>query len=337
MDLHERLAGYLSDRLGTAVRVSGFARKSGGASRETYLFDAAWTENGTTVERGYVLRRDPVASVLESDRTLEVRVLRAAHALGLPTPKVSFQELAGDALERPFCILERLSGTPTPPTFPAAYPVEMRQRTAEDFVSILARIHAADWRSQDLDLLDAPGPGETAARRAIDHWRRIYEQDRIEAHPILERGFGWLERNVPSTDVVTLVHGDYRSGNYLHDESGRITAMLDWEMAHFGDPHEDLGWAAMPYWSCEGRAGGLEHEGEMIARYERATGTRVDRARVHFYKVLGTVKMAAISLTGVKSFCEARSAEPTLAIVGIVLGRLGVELLQLLGLDARKG
>ena len=96
MELHERLAGYLSERLGTEVRVSGFGRKSGGASRETYLFDASWTENGAAVERGYVLRRDPVASVLESDRTLEVRVLQAAHALGLPTPKVSWQELTGD-------------------------------------------------------------------------------------------------------------------------------------------------------------------------------------------------------------------------------------------------
>lgn len=309
MELHERLAGYLSARVGTDVRVSGFARKSGGASRETYLFDAAWSEGGATVERGYVLRRDPVASVLESDRTLE----------------------------RPFCIMERLPGTPTPPTFPAAYPEEMRRRTAADFVSILARIHAADWRRHELDVLDDPGPGTAAARRAVDHWRRIYEQDRIEAHPILDRGFGWLERNIPSTDVITLVHGDYRSGNYLHDESGRITAMLDWEMAHYGDPHEDLGWAAMPYWSCEGRAGGLQSEDAMIAHYEREAGVTVDRARVHFYKVLGTVKMAAISLTGVKSLCEARSAEPTLGIVGIVLGRLSVELLQLLGIGtARK-
>jgi aminoglycoside phosphotransferase (APT) family kinase protein len=330
MELHERLAGYLSERLGTAVRVSGFARKSGGASRETYLFDASWQDGGHPVQRGYVLRRDPVASVLESDRTTEFQVLEAAHALGLPTPKVSWLELTSEPLERPFCIMERLPGAPTPPTFPAAYPVEMRARCAEDFVSILARIHAADWRSRPLDALDDPGTGVTAARRAIDRWRGIYEQDRIEAHPILERGFGWLERNLPSTDVVTMVHGDYRSGNYLHDETGRITAMLDWEMAHFGDPHEDLGWAAMPYWSCEGRAGGLEHEDQMIARYERATATTVDRARVHFYKVLGTVKMAAISLTGVKSLCDARSAEPTLAVVGLLLGRLSVELLQLL-------
>lgn len=337
MELHDRLTAYLSERIGTPVRISGLARKSGGASRETYLFDAAWQENGAEVQRGYVLRRDPVASVLESDRTTEFQVLEAAHALGLPTPKVCWLELTSGPLERPFCIMERLPGTPTPPTFPAAYPVEMRARCAEDFVAILARIHAADWRSHALDALDDPGPGVTAARRAVDHWRRIYEQDRVEPHPILERGFGWLERNLPSTDVITLVHGDYRSGNYLHDETGRITAMLDWEMAHFGDPHEDLGWATMPYWSCEGRAGGLEDESDLLARYERVTGTTVDRARVHFYKVLGTVKMAAISLTGVKSLCDARSAEPTLAVVGILLGRLSVELLELLDVgSARK-
>lgn len=334
MELHERLAGYLSDRVGSEVRVSGFARKSGGASRETYLFDARWEENGDVVERGYVLRRDPVASVLASDRVLEFRVLEAAHALGLPSPKVTWLELTGEALERPFCIMERLPGVPTPPTFPAAYPIEMRRRTADDFMAILARIHGADWSGRAADVLDDPGLGTAAARRAVDVWRRIYLQDRLEPQPILERGFGWLERNLPSNDVITLVHGDYRSGNYLHDETGRITAMLDWEMAHLGDPHEDLGWAAMPYWSCEGRACGLESEDEMIRRYERASGTTVDRARVHFYKVLGTVKMAAISLTGVKSLCDGRSAEPTLAVVGILLGRLSTELLRLLDVSA---
>ena len=72
----------------------------------------------------------------------------------------------------------------------------------------------------------------------------------------------------------------------------------------------------------------------MIRSYEHASGTTVDRARVHFYKVLGTVKMAVISLTGVRSYCEARSAEPTLAVVGLLIGRLSTELLQLLDVAA---
>ncbi|MEW6268290.1 MAG: phosphotransferase family protein [Thermodesulfobacteriota bacterium] len=337
MALAEKLESYLSGKLGTQVRVTSLARKSGGASRETYLFDAAWQEDGRGVQRGYVLRRDPVASVLESDRTLEYRVLEGAAALGIPVPKVCWLELSTEPLERPFFVMERVDGTPTPPSFPPAYPAEMRARTASDFVSILARIHAADWRRLELDVLDDPGPGTEAARRAVTHWRRVFEQDRVEAQPVLERGFAWLERNLPATEHTTLVHGDYRSGNYLHLPDGRITAMLDWEMAHLGDPHEDLGWATMPYWSSAGRAGGLEETDEMLARYERASGTKVDRERVHFYQVLGTVKMAVISLTGVRSLCEGRSADPTLAVVGLLLGRLSVELLRLLGVGPAGG
>jgi aminoglycoside phosphotransferase (APT) family kinase protein len=322
MSLANQVEAYLGAKLGASVRVEGFARRSGGASRETYLFDAHWSEGAVSRQQGYVLRRDPVASLLESDRTHEYRAIDAAARIGIPVPRVCWLELDGRALERPFFIMERVAGMPTPPTFPATYPAEMRARTADDFISLLARIHAADWRAAGFDFLEDPGPGTAAARRAVDLWRGIHDADRIEPHPILARAFGWLERNLPSVERVTLVHGDYRSGNYLHDEDGRITAVLDWEMVHLGDPLEDLGWATMPYWSSEGRAGGLEPEAEMVARYERCTGGAVDRARLRFYQILGSVKMMVISLTGVRNFCQGRSAEPTLAVVGIIAGRL---------------
>ncbi len=331
MSLHERLERYLSARLGTSVGVANLVRKSGGASRETYLFDARWQEGPTAREQGFVLRRDPVASLLESDRTHEFRVLRSAARIGIPVPVARWLELDPAPLERPFFIMERAEGVPTPPTFPGAYPEAMRARVAEQFIDILARIHGADWRALGFDFLDDPGSGEAAARRAVQTWRTIYEQDRLEPNPVMARALGWLEANVPHSDRVTLVHGDYRSGNYLHDTEGRITAMLDWELTHLGDPHEDLGWATMPYWYCEDRAGGLEREADMVARYERATGTRVDPARLRFYQVLGSVKMFAISLTGVKNYCEGRSAEPTLAVVGYLTGRLMREIMQLLG------
>lgn len=330
MSLQERLGAYLSQQVGATVSIESFARRSGGASRETYLFDAAWSENGTRVRRGYVLRRDPVASLLESDRTHEFRVLEAASRLGVPVPRTCWLELHCAPLARPFFIMERVEGMPTPPTFPAAYPIEMRERVAADFMAILARIHGADWRALGFSFLDDPGCGEAPARRAIQNWRRIFEQDRLEPHPLVDRAFGWLEAHLPSTDRVTLVHGDYRSGNYLHDDQGRITAMLDWEMTHLGDPHEDLGWATMPYWSCEERACGLEREADMIARYERLAGAKVDRDRLRFYQVLGELKMLVISLTGVRNYCEGRSSEPTLAVVAFLSPRLGRELTALL-------
>lgn len=331
MDLGSRLGAYLSGRLGRDVVVENLARKSGGASRETWLFDLR-AAGGDAAAESFVLRRDPVASLLESDRTHEYRVLEAAGSLGIPVPRVRWLELDAAPLERPFFVMERVDGMPTPPTFPPGYPDGMRERAAEDFVAILARIHRADWRACGFDFLADPGPGTASARHAVDTWRSIYEKDRIEAHPDLARAFAWLEAHLPSTDRVAIVHGDFRSGNYLHDETGRITAMLDWEMTHLGDPHEDLGWATMPYWSSGGRAGGLLPQDDLFARYESLSGMAVDRARVRFYQVLGTLKMMVIALTGVRNFCEGRTNEPTLAIVGLLNGRLSRELCALAGL-----
>lgn len=334
MSVAPRLEAYLSGQIGTPVRVSGFARKSGGASRETYLFEASWEG---VAEQAFVLRRDPVASLLESERSHEYRVLEAAVGLGIPVPRVRWLELGPEALDRPFFVMERVEGMVTPPTFPPAYPDEMRERAADDFVSILARIHRADWQALGFDFLPSPGAGIQPARGAVDLWRGIFEKDRIEAHPILTRAFAWLDARLPETDRVTLVHGDFRSGNYLHDAEGRITAMLDWEMAHLGDPHEDLGWAAMPYWSSAGRVCGLLPLDDFLARWEQRTGFSADRGRLRFYQVLGTVKMMTIALTGVRNLCEGRTSEPTLAIVGILNGRLGRELLELMDVAAGAG
>lgn len=332
MSIGPRLEAFLAARIGAPVQVSALARKSGGASRETYLFDAEWEGSE---RRGFVLRRDPVASLLESDRSHEYRVLEAARGLGVPVPVVRWLELGREALDRPFFVMERVDGMVTPPTFPQAYPDEMRDRCADDFVSILASIHRADWRALGFDFLDAPAPGRDPARRAVDLWRGIFEKDRIEPNPVLTRAFDWMEEHLPESDVITLVHADYRSGNYLHDGAGRITAMLDWEMAHLGDPHEDLGWAAMPYWASGGRVCGLLPLPDLVARWESLTGMRADPARLRFYQVLGTAKMMSIALTGVRNLCEGRTNEPTLAIVGLLNGRLARELLELVGAGER--
>lgn len=336
MSLANRIADVLGAHLGREVSIEGFARKSGGASRETYLFDALWPESGAMQRRGYVLRRDPIASLLESDRTHEYRVIEAAGRLGIPVPRTVLLELRAEVLDRPFFVMERVDGMPTPPSFPAAYPDEMRDRVAREFLEILARLHAADWRAHGFDFLPHPGDGDGPARIAIAQWRKVFDQDRVEAHPLLERAFGWLATHAPAARRITIVHGDYRSGNYLHDMNGGISAILDWEMAHLGDPLEDLGWATMPYWSSQGRVCGHEPEDAAVARYEALTGAPVDRDALRFWQVLGTVKMAVISLTGVKSYCEGRSNEPILPIVACLMARLLGELCALLDLTEER-
>ena len=92
-----------------------------------------------------------------------------------------------------------------------------------------------------------------------------------EHYPILDAAFAWLKANPVVTDRIVIVHGDYRSGNYLYDENG-IIAMLDWEMAHLGDPMEDLGWASMMFWGREELAGGLMEREAFYRLYEQKTG-----------------------------------------------------------------
>jgi aminoglycoside phosphotransferase (APT) family kinase protein len=330
----KRLAAFLSARIGAAVRVGDLVRKSGGGSRETWLFDAEWEEAGETRRRSLVLRRDPPASLLDSDREREFRLLQRLHGSGIPVPKVEWFESSPEWLERPFFVMERVPGTPTPPTFPSARDPVQREQAARDFVAILARLHRLDWATLGLGFL--PGLEERPpAKVQLEAWRQIYARERPAHEPLLELAFRRLERALPPTDCVTLVHGDFRSGNYLTDDAGHITAMLDWEMAHLGDPMEDLGWACMKFWSGGGRACGLLDRQELFRRYQAASGIPVDAARVAFYELLGNVKMAIICMTGMRSFAEGRASDTVLGLVGLMIPRLLDDIAAQIGMTAR--
>jgi aminoglycoside phosphotransferase (APT) family kinase protein len=325
----ERLRSYLSDKLGeaAAVAVHRLERIGGGASRETWLVDAEWEEAGDRSVRPLIVRRDPPASLLDSDRRTEFRVLSAASNIGIPVPRMYWLEEDGRWLDRPFMVMERMPGTAPPVVVPATERAETRHRLAEQFVDHLAKIHRADWRRLGLGFLDVPSPGTAAARAQVEWWEREYQRSKLEERPVLAIALDWLSRHLPETRDITLVHADYRAGNVLY-QGDRITAILDWEMAHLGDPMEDLAWAVLRFWSSADLCQGMLTHDEMLAAYERAAGLTVDRERVFFYEILGAVKMAVISLTGVKSFCEGRHFDPVLALVGYMIPRLETDLIE---------
>jgi aminoglycoside phosphotransferase (APT) family kinase protein len=332
--MKDRLSTFLSTKIGAPVQVLELSRKSGGGSRETWLFDAQWPENGRIRRRSLVLRRDPTASLLDSDREREFRLLRQLHGIGIPVPKVEWFESSPEWLERPFFIMERAPGDPTPPTFPSTGDPAQRDRAARDFVDILAHIHRLDWKEAGLAFL--PGLDRTAppAKVQVDEWHRLYAQERLAHEPLLDLAFRRLEERIPATDRVTLVHGDFRSGNYLLDDTGHITAMLDWEMAHLGDPMEDLGWACMKFWSGGGRVCGLLDRELFFQRYHEASGIPVDHGRVAFYELLGNVKMTIISMTGMRSLAEGRASDVILAYVGFMIPRLLQDIARQLGVSS---
>jgi aminoglycoside phosphotransferase (APT) family kinase protein len=337
MQMQERVREYLSTRLGVPdVSVSGLHRIPGGASRETWSFDARWRDNGRDVSRGFILRRDPDASLLLTERDIEFRVMEAVAAYGVPVPRMHWLETDGDWLDRPFFVMERIDGCETSPSKVLMDPrfFAARDRLAQRFVDILARIHAFDWRAGGLDFLGVPATEADCAVREIEKWEAVVDRDALEPQPVLRASFRWLRRHLPPPAPRTvLVHADYRTGNLLCTPDGDIKGVLDWEMTHLGDPIEDVAWACIRPWRWLGdeKIGGLMERDDFYRRYAEATGFEVDEVAVRFWEQLGNLKLAAIFLTGARSLCDGRTRSPMMAFLGRNIARLELEITDLMG------
>ena len=339
--LEQRIEEYLKTKQPRAkgLTVTNLVRIPGGASRETWSFDARWNEQGKDVLRGFVLRRDPDASLLDTDRDVEFRAMAAVRSQGVPVPEMHWLETDRRWLERPFFVMERVDGCETSPQkllFDPTY-VRVHPQIAAAFVDILARIHAVDWRALGLSAicgLGAPPESDRCAATEIGKWESVVDREALEPQPVLRAAFSWLRRNQPPlAQRVVLVHADYRTGNFLFNAEGQIKAMLDWEMVHLGDPLEDVAWACIrPWrWSGDERVGGLMERTEFYRRYEEASGLRVNEEAIRFWEVLGNLKLAAIFLTGARSFCEGRTRAPMMAFLSRNNSRLELEVLDLMG------
>jgi aminoglycoside phosphotransferase (APT) family kinase protein len=330
----DQIAAFLGSRLTAAadIAVSNVARIPGGASRETWSFDAAWNEDGRRVERQFIARRDPTGSLLESNNDLEFDLYTAIEGSGIPAPRVLWIDREGKAIDRPFYIMERLPGATyartlaTSPAFADARALITRQKA-----EILARIHSFDIAR--LPSLDRPPAVDAAAAHEIERWERTMRADTLEPQPVLELAFHWLKRHLPPPpERLVLVHGDYRTGNFLYDRDAGITGILDWEMAHAGDPIEDLGWVVIKSWRWAGddRVGGLCPRDEFIALYEEASGTKVDRDALKFWEVFSNVKFAIIFITGTRAIVQGKTPDLLLALTAFINPGLEVELLKLI-------
>ena len=335
--LEERIASFLHSRLPAAdgIAVSNLHRIPGGASRETWAFDAAWRQDGKDRTQGFVIRRDPDASLLETERDVEFRVMEAVWREGIPVPRTLWLEQDGQWLDRPFFIMERIDGCETAPSRllmePAFFP--SRQRIAEAFVDILARIHLLDWRKLGLDFLGVPVDEASCGLMEVEKWEAVVDRDALEPQPVLRAAFRWLRRHLPPpAQRIVLVHADYRTGNFLCTPQGEIKGILDWEMAHLGDPLEDIAWACIRPWRWLGneQIGGLMERPWFYDRYQSAAGFKVDEGSVRFWEVLGNVKLAAIFLTGARSLCEGRTRSPMMAFLSRNNSRLELEIMDLI-------
>jgi aminoglycoside phosphotransferase (APT) family kinase protein len=265
----------------------------GGASRETWLVEARVRAESDDRAPVAVLRRDPEGSVSLVPMRDEHALLERARVAGVPVPEPIAFEDGGGRFGSPGILMEFVEGTSVAPRILRKPEFERaRGRLAQQLAEALARIHAVP--TDDLDGVLPVVSGDPALVQ-IEEWERQLDEI-AEPLPAVELGLRWLRANAPEPAEPALVHGDFRLGNFIVDAEG-LAAVIDWELAHLGDPAEDVGWLCIRSWRFgeDGRPvagiGGLD---EFMSGYEAAGGASLDRDRIRYWEAFGNVKWAVI-------------------------------------------
>ena len=295
----ERLEAFLRRRVDGPISIRNLAPLTGGASKEQFAFELDWTRNGERrVGERLVLRREPSESVVETNRAREFQLIRAASTV-LPVPEAYWLDETGEELGRPSIIYSFVKGVQKPSAGASkttgvgiCFTAAQRAVIGPQFVEMLAKIHNLDTRGLDLSAFDIPKAGTTEdIDWQLNWWGRVWQEDLLEQVPLMTLAEQWLRANRKPLDHCSLVHADYRTGNYLFEEQSlKITAMLDWELGYFGDRHADLAWILMPAFETLSEDGSrlsssLFAREEFLAAYERASGLPVDPERLRYYTV----------------------------------------------------
>jgi aminoglycoside phosphotransferase (APT) family kinase protein len=302
--LADRLVLVASEALGVErVDIEGLRRLSGGASRETWSFDAVPPDG----ERHPLILRRDTPGPLHPGLALEARVITAAAGGGVPVPAILVASDDPAALGAPFMVMERIEGETIPRRILRDDSLaDIRPRLAGQCGAILARLHAID-------------PDTVAGLEQQDQVAQYRDALDLlgEPHPAFELGFRWLEDNRPPARPPAIVHGDFRHGNLIIGPDG-VRAVLDWEIVHRGDPMEDLGWLCVKAWRFGQNlpVGGFGTYQQLIDGYENADGARVDRAALHWWEVLGTLKWGVMCIMQASRHLSGAVRSVELAAIG---------------------
>ena len=287
-------------------RVDAITRLSGGASQETWSFDALIDGKHEPM----ILRRSPGggARVTEGSASIpletEAIVIEAARMTGVAAPRVRYVLKTDDMVGHGY-VMDRLPGETIArkilrdPEFDS-----VRPRLAHQCGAILAKIHQVDTTvlSQVLPVIDGPSQ--------LRRYRDLYDAYNYP-HPVFEFAFKWLEPRMGHAKRQTLVHGDFRHGNLLISPNG-VEAALDWELTHIGDPLEDIGWICTNSWRfgvADKVVGGFGDLRDLIAGYEEAGGGKIDIDDARTWIVYGSLKWGVMCMSMYQGFKNDGSVE----------------------------
>src|SRR6201990_2848563 len=307
-----------------ATGVAGAAKLSGGASQETWSFDIVHPQGNV----GAILRRLPkghsAAAARAAGRESEARLMELTQHARLPSPKVLHVLKPEDDLGTGF-IMARVEGeTIARKILRDAQFARARPILARQLGKVAAGIHA-------LPRGELPKLRESSSTTEIAELGREYRSFNWP-RPVFELALRWLADHDPGPSrEVTLVHGDFRHGNLIIGSDG-VRAVLDWELAHLGDPMEDLGWICVNSWrfgEIDKPVGGFGSREELFAGYEEA-GRKVDPDRVMFWEVMGTLRWGIMCCGMMRRFREGPDHSMERAMIGRRSSETEIDLLRLL-------
>jgi aminoglycoside phosphotransferase (APT) family kinase protein len=313
-----RLAGWLSGAISGDMTINAMSRLSGGAIQQNWLVTGQ--RDGKPFEA--VLRKDAPATISAShSRRTEFALLRHAHAAGVLVPEpLAFCE-DETVLGGPFALIAKADGIGLGPRIVKTISDDAGGPLAHELGRQLALIHAVG-PSDTLRALIGTPPADQA--KADIAWMRNALDAMEIADPALEWGLRHAERHAPEPVQPVLIHRDYRTGNYLVADS-RLTAILDWEFASWGDPASDIGWFCARCWRFsrpDREAGGIGARACFLAGYAAGGGQIPDPARVAFWEQMAHLRWAVIALQQGERHASGR--EPSLE--HLLTGRIAAEL-----------
>jgi aminoglycoside phosphotransferase (APT) family kinase protein len=280
-------------------------RLTAGASRAMYRVDV---EHGGGLAQ-YVLRL--VGDELTGSHGIRVEseLLRVGRAAGVPAPQVFGSTEDSNPLGVPYLLMGYVAGE----TIPKRILTEPRLAAARSALpaqlgAALGRLHTVPTGRVTVDV---GGP-----RDEVAEWRD-YLDSYGQPHPAFELAMRWLDAHRPDPVPDVLLHGDFRIGNVIVDEHG-LAAVLDWELAHIGDPREDLGWLTSPSWRF-GRplpVGGVGGYDQLLDAYAQVSGVRFTAQELRWFEVLGTLRWGVLCVRQTMRHIRGATRSVELAALG---------------------
>ncbi|MBI5617466.1 MAG: phosphotransferase family protein [Gammaproteobacteria bacterium] len=319
------------------ARIAHATPLTGGTLHENWRLAVDFDGGTLPGRQELVLRADrPVCLAGCLSRREEFEVMKAVWSAGVSVPEPLWVAGARGPLGREFFVMRWLAGTAAPEEVIArAADAAAGERLARQLGTELALIQRLRPGDDRLPFLAPAVPDRAQALIAAT---RAYLDACPTPHPVIEWGLRWLELNKPRPAGAVLVHGDFRTGNYLAD-AGELVAILDWELAAWGHPLEDLGWFCMRFWRLDAddnAPGGIARREPLLAGYAAAGGSPVDREALHYWEVMANVRWAAISIQQAERHLSGTDKSLELCLIGRRTAEIELESLQLIAADTAR-